>query len=128
VDVDLAVRGWRGGLPGPRPWCDAGRLRRRNRHRQPFDRSHYGDRKRNSASALYWIKLTQGEHVFAPHRKSPTAYRPCSIQDRGLAIDRTWWRIHRDLPGRHYPDLDRTCTRYAESLAAQIDHANVAAA
>jgi hypothetical protein len=77
---------------------------------------------------LIWIKLTHGEHLFAPHRKSPTAYRPGSIQDWGLAIDRTWWRIHHDLPGHHYPDLDRIRTRYAERLAAQIDHADVSTA
>ncbi len=97
-------------------------LRRRDRHLRPFDRSDYGERKRNSASALIWIKLTGGEHRFAPHRKSPTEYRPGSVEDWGLAIDRTWWRVHHDLPGRHYPDLDRICAGYATRLAERISY------
>jgi hypothetical protein len=111
----------------PRRWKQVtDQLRRRNRHRQPFDRSDYGDRKRNSASALIWVRLTQGEYRFAPHRRSPAAYRPGSTGDWGLAIDRTWWRVHHDLPGRHYPDLDRICTDHAERLAAQLDHSGTA--
>lgn len=98
-------------------------LRRRDRDLRPFDRSDYGERKRNSASALIWIKLTCGEHMFAPHRQSPTEYRPGSVEDWGLAIDRTWWRVHHDLPGRHYPDLDRICAEYATRLAERIDYA-----
>jgi hypothetical protein len=101
-------------------------LRRRDRYLRPFDRSDYGDRKRNSASALIWIKLTHGEHRFAPHRQSPTACQPGSTDDWGLAIDRTWWRIHHDLPDRHSPNLDRICTDYAERLAAQLDHSGTA--
>src|SRR6266545_3128353 len=97
-------------------------LRRRDRHLRPFDRSDYGERKRKSASALIWIKLTGGEHRFAPHRKSPTEYRPGSVEDWGLAIDRTWWRVHHDLPGRHYPDLDRICAGYATRLAERISY------
>jgi hypothetical protein len=64
-------------------------LRRRDRYLRPFDRSDYGDRKRNSACALIWIRLTHGEHRFAPHRQSPTACQPGSTDDWGLAIDRT---------------------------------------
>jgi len=87
------------------------------------DRADYGDRKRNTASALVWIKLTHGEHLFAPHRRSAPGYRPGSVQDRGLSIDRAWWRARNDHADRHYPSLDRICARLADSMSGQIDHA-----
>src|SRR5262249_49806706 len=59
----------------------------------------FGERKRNTASALVWIKVTGGEHLFAPHRKSPSGYLPGSVQDRGLSIDRAWWRTRNDQAG-----------------------------
>jgi hypothetical protein len=78
----------------------------------------WGERKRNTASALVWIHATQAEHLFAPHRHSPGA-RPGSVQDRGLSIDRAWWRANQ--PGRHYAELKRACNELAGRLTAQLD-------
>jgi TniQ len=116
-----ALADWR--IPDPE-WHDiAAELRRRARAR-----ADYGQRKRNTASALIWIQVTQGEHLFAPHRQSPTDYLPGSVQDWALSIDRAWWRTHHDQPGRHYPDLYAICTDIAEHLAQQIDHTGGATA
>lgn len=102
-------------IPDPDWQHIAAQLRRR-------DRADYGERKRNTASALIWTKITQGEHLFAPHRQSPPGYRPGSTQDRGLSIDRAWWRARTDQPGRHYSDLDHICADLAQRVAQQIDH------
>jgi hypothetical protein len=66
----------------------ADRLRRGDRAHSNLDRVDYDERKRNTASGLIWIKVAQGEHLFAPHRQSPTEYRPGSTEDWGLSIDR----------------------------------------
>ena len=106
------LAGWL--IPQPDWQQIADRLRRN-------DRGDYGERKRNTASALVWIKATQGEHLFAPHRQSPPGYRPGSVDDRGLSIDRAWWRTRNNQPHRHYPHLDRICTQLAERIADRID-------
>jgi hypothetical protein len=81
-------------------------------------RSDWGERKHNTASALVWVHATQGEHLFAPHRHSPDA-RPGSVDDRGLSIDRAWWRAHQ--PGRHYALLKDLCSKLADRITAAID-------
>jgi hypothetical protein len=81
-------------------------------------RSDWGERKHNTASALVWVHATQGEHLFAPHRHSPNA-RPGSVDDRGLSIDRAWWRAHQ--PGRHYALLKDLCSKLADRITAAID-------
>ncbi|BCY10949.1 TniQ family protein [Actinoplanes sp. L3-i22] len=91
-------------------------------HLRRVGRTNWGERKRNTVSALIWTKVTQGEHLFAPHRRSAPGFRPGSPEDRGLDIDRAWWRIRNNEPDQHYPRLDALCERYAADLAWSIDH------
>jgi hypothetical protein len=84
------------------------------------------NRQRNIVSALIWVMVTQGEHRFAPHRRSPDGYRPGTPEDRGLDIDRAWWRSRNDTPGWHYPELDRVCGEHAADLSWRIDHPLIA--
>lgn len=81
-------------------------------------RSDWGERKRNTASAMVWTHATQGEHLFAPHRHSPGA-KLGTVADRGLSIDRAWWRAKQ--PGRHYAELKRLCNELADTITAKID-------
>jgi hypothetical protein len=80
----------------------------------------YSDRKRITASAFVWIDVTRGEHRFAPQRRSPGAI-PGSTQDRGLAIDRAWWRLRNGKAGHHCWDLRAALTPHIHALAATID-------
>ncbi|WP_436533581.1 hypothetical protein [Actinoplanes sp. HUAS TT8] len=84
-------------------------------------RTDRADRKRNTVSALIWTKVTQGEHRFAPHRRSAPGFRPGAPEDRSLDIDRAWWRARNNEPHRYYPQLDAVCERYAADLAWRID-------
>jgi len=84
------------------------------------EHTNWDERKRATASALIWIRVTQGEHLHAPHRHSPGA-TPGSPDDQGLAIDRAWWRSRTGKQGHHYTELKRACDDLADSLAAHID-------
>jgi hypothetical protein len=94
------------------------------RDQTPLQRrqTNWGDRKRLTASALVWVHVTSGEHLFAPHRKSPADARAGSTADHGLSIDRAWWRWHNNQTNHHYPRLQRVLETYASELAIRIDH------
>ena len=86
----------------------------------------YGERKRITASALAWIDITQGEHRFTPHRHSPGA-KPGTTQDRGLSIDRAWWRLRNGKPGHHYWELRIALAPHIHDVAAAIDSGTMSA-
>ena len=65
--------------------------------------------------------VTHGEHRFAPQRRSPAGAKPGTVQDRGLAIDRAWWRLRTGRPGQHYWDLRATLAPHIDRLAQIID-------
>jgi len=95
---------------------------RSRENRLQREHTNWDERKRMTASALIWIRVTQGEHLFTPHRYSPGA-PPGSPDDQGLAIDRAWWRSRTGKRGHHYAELKRACDDLADRLADQIDHA-----
>jgi hypothetical protein len=96
--------------------------RRLQKTGDPQHRRHirWDDRKRRTASALIWLRVTHGEHRFAPQRRSPGA-RPGSTAGQGLSIDRAWWRLRVGHPGEHYWELDRALAPYAARLADLVD-------
>lgn len=81
-----------------------------------------GDRKRQCASVVVWARVTQGEHVFAPHpieQAQPPDIRRAWMLRRGT----TWFNFQTDQPKRHYADLKRLLDAYADRLAVRIDGA-----
>jgi hypothetical protein len=86
----------------------------------------YGERKRITASALAWIDITQGEHRFTPQRRSPGA-KPGTTQDRGLSIDRAWWRLRNGKPGHQYWELRTALAPHIHNVAAAIDRGAISA-
>ncbi len=81
-----------------------------------------GDRKRQCASEVVWVYVTQGEHHFAPRpieEQQPPDIRRAWKRRR----DTTWFNFQTDRPKRHYADLKRLLDAYANQLAARIDRA-----
>jgi TniQ len=79
-----------------------------------------GDRKRQDASVFIWTLVTRGEHLFAP--RPLEAAQPTEIQQRWAARRyATWFQFSRPDPLRHYADLRRLLTNYAQRLARDID-------
>jgi len=79
-----------------------------------------GDRKRQCASVVVWARITQGEHLFAPHpieEEQPPAVR----RAWRLRRDTTWFLFQTDRPKRHYADLRKLLDAYADQLAERID-------
>src|SRR6266540_1056509 len=79
-----------------------------------------GDRKRQCASVVVWPRITQGEHLFAPHpieEEQPPAVR----RAWRLRRDTTWFLFQTDRPKRHYADLRKLLDAYADQLAERID-------
>jgi hypothetical protein len=79
-----------------------------------------GDRKRQTASIIAWARITQGEHVFAPHpirdRQPPdiqSAWRPSAYS--------MWARFKRGPMYHHDRELKQVLDNYADQLAARID-------
>ncbi|MFF5614605.1 TniQ family protein [Streptomyces albidoflavus] len=79
------------------------------------------DRKRQDASVFVWVRVTHGEHLFAPRPIEAT--QPPHVQERWAARRNTTWHLldsHAN-PGPHYVALRRVLTEYAEDLARSID-------
>jgi hypothetical protein len=111
----LALTDW---LIPPDDWQHIVERLQRMSNTTQRQQSDWGERKRNTASALIWTHATQGEHLYAPHRHSPDA-QPGSVADRGLAIDRAWWRANQ--PGLHYAQLKDVCIEIADRVTTVID-------
>jgi hypothetical protein len=80
------------------------------------------DRKRQDASIFIWTRITQGEHLFAPHPIE--THQPLTIQDNwARRRNTTWFQLTRPDPLRHYTDLRNLLISHAQQLAASIDSA-----
>lgn len=78
------------------------------------------DRKRQDASVFIWAQVTQGEHLFAP--RPLEAAQATEVQQRWAERrNTTWFQFTRPDPMRHYADLRKTLTEYAQQLARDID-------
>lgn len=80
----------------------------------------WGEHKRRLASAWIWVRVTRGEHIFAP------AVRPNLEQTRrGNTGNRTifsrWELISADEPTGHWADLRHRLDTYADELTLRID-------
>ncbi|MGW8455894.1 TniQ family protein [Streptomyces niveus] len=83
-------------------------------------RTRTDDRKRQDASVFIWTLITRGEHLFAP--RPLEAAQPTEIQQEWAARRNTaWFQFSRPDPLRHYTDLRRLLTNYAQRLARDID-------
>ncbi|MEU9981348.1 hypothetical protein [Streptomyces sp. NPDC050856] len=79
------------------------------------------DRKRQDASVFVWVRVTHGEHLFAP--RPIEAAQPPHVQERWAARRNTTWHLlySHVNPGPHYVALRRVLAEYAEDLARSID-------
>jgi hypothetical protein len=77
------------------------------------------DRKRQCASEVVWVRVTQGEHLFAP--RPIEAAQPPHVQRAWQARRNTTWHQFEAGQLRHYADLRRVLDEYADELAASID-------
>lgn len=79
-----------------------------------------GDRRRQTASMIVWARVTQGEHVFAPHPirdlQAPDVQAAWGISDCAA-----WSRIQKNQVRHVEADLNRILYSYADGLAARID-------
>lgn len=80
----------------------------------------WGERKRILASTWVWVRITEGEHLFAP------AIRPHLDQTRSTQkVDRTiftrWRFISAEHPQGHWAELRERLDTYADQLTTQID-------
>jgi hypothetical protein len=83
-------------------------------------RLQLGDRKRQTASILVWARVTQGEHVLAPHPIRDSL--PADLRDAWRLTDyATWARFQKGEARHHERDLKRVLDNYADTLAASID-------
>jgi hypothetical protein len=93
-----------------------------SRRESPRDRARidWGDYKRRVASVLVWMRVTQGEHLFAPlvlAASSTSVGR--SILSR--SVQQARHQISTGQAGPHYVDLADALDAYADLLAAGID-------
>ncbi|MFG2406167.1 TniQ family protein [Streptomyces brevispora] len=89
--------------------------------RSPYStRVDFGDRKRQAASIYVWTLVTQGEHLFAPHPLE--AAQPSEVQQQWAGRRNTiLFQFTRPDPMRHYADLSKPLTTYAQKLAQEVD-------
>jgi hypothetical protein len=83
-------------------------------------RLELGDRKRQTASIIVWARVTQGEHVFAPHPIRDE--QPPDIQSAWRLSDYAMWARFRNGQMHHHDrQLKQVLYNYANQLAARID-------
>jgi hypothetical protein len=81
-----------------------------------------GDRKRQTASIIVWTRVTQGEHIFAPHPIRDQ--QPPNIQSAWrLSVYSVWARFKNGQMYHHDRELKQVLDNYADQLAARIDEA-----
>jgi hypothetical protein len=69
---------------------------------------------------LVWARVTQGEHVLAPHPIRDSL--PADLRDAWRLTDyATWARCQKGEARHHERDLKRILDNYADTLAASID-------
>ncbi len=81
-----------------------------------------GDLKRQLASIYVWVRLTQGEHLFAP-RPIEAIQFPELQNAWKLRRNTIWHHFQTSRPLRHYADLKRLLDEYGDQLAGQISSA-----
>ncbi len=79
-----------------------------------------GDLKRQLASIYVWVRLTQGEHLFAP-RPIEAIQFPELQNAWKLRRNTIWHHFQTTRPLRHYADLTRLLDEYGDQLAGQIN-------
>jgi hypothetical protein len=87
-------------------------------------RTDWGDRKRMLASVWVWVRITGGEHLFAPavmtDPAAPRSQRPGG-RGRLLYINLRWPDLTAGTQG-HYVPLRQRIDAYADQIAARIDN------
>ena len=79
-----------------------------------------GERKQQTASIIVWARITQGEHVFAPHPIRDE--QPPDIQTAWRLSDYAMWARFRSGDMYHHDrELKQVLDNYADQLAARID-------
>lgn len=86
--------------------------------------TEWGDRKMAAASVLVWMRVTQGEHLFAPLvlAEKRTHHRHSELRIFAEYVLRA---TRRAQPDTHYGDLKRRLDAYADRLATEIDGASL---
>ena len=80
-----------------------------------------GDRRRQTASMIVWARVTQGEHLFAPHPIRDQ--QPPDVQEAWRMSDYAAWnRIQKNQVRHVDADLYRVLYVYADELAARFDN------
>jgi hypothetical protein len=79
-----------------------------------------GDLKRQCASEVVWVRVTQGEHLFAP--RPIQDQQPRDVQHAWeLRRNTIWHQFQTNHPLRHYADLRHLLGEHADQLASRID-------
>jgi hypothetical protein len=107
-----ALRDW---CIGPGDWT---RIREQLGPYHPHaNRIQLGDRRRQTASMIVWTRVTQSEHVFAPHPIRDQ--QPPDVQAAWSHSDHTAWsRIQGTGTGTSKPIFARSCTHTPTSSLA----------
>jgi hypothetical protein len=83
-------------------------------------RMELGDRKRQTASIMVWARVTQGEHLLAPHPLRDQL--PAEAQNASrISTNRTFTSYRAGRVGRVWLRFKGTLDDYADTLAERID-------
>jgi hypothetical protein len=105
-------------------WRDLTADLERDRRQNARTNTDWGDRKRAAASVLVWMRVTHGEHLFAPHvlAEKRTHHRHSDLRIYTEYV----LRASRHAPHEtHYSDLKQRPDAYADRLATEIDGASL---
>jgi hypothetical protein len=93
-----------------------------SRQERPRDRARidWGDYKRRIASVLVWMRVTQGEHLFAPLVMN-TSHTPAGRNILSRSVQQACHHILTGQAGSHYVALNNALDAYADLLRAHID-------
>jgi hypothetical protein len=94
-----------------------------SRRESPRDRARidWGDHKRRIASVLVWMRVTQGEHLFAPLVVT-ASHTPAGRNILSRSVQQACHHIGTGQAGPHYIDLTDALGAYADLLAGRIDN------
>jgi hypothetical protein len=97
-----------------------------SRRESPRDRARieWGDNKRRVASVLVWMRVTQGEHLFAPLVLA-ASLTPVGRNILSRSVQQACHHISTGQAGPHYVDLADALDAHADLLAAHIDSRHI---
>lgn len=97
-----------------------------SRRESPRDRARieWGDNKRRIASVLIWMRVTQGEHLFAPLVLA-ASLTPVGRNILSRSVQQACHHISTGQAGPHYVDLADALDAHADLLAAHIDSRHI---